>query len=204
MNFSSGVFQRAYIAATTYFGKSTLPFGTGVIAEASETRAKEASTLQAGLTARYQWYHITIPPLDSFFIREKPLGEQPFPVLHSLMSEKSLSLVFHDETAMFSWQMASYLKGKTEEEQTLITTTETYSFFHEKRKTLLSVTSGEAFIEMLLERDTEKDPAVIASFFTYLGIPGIQFMNAGNSRFLIFDAKKNSTITAIQRGQIQS
>jgi hypothetical protein len=196
----TGNTQQAFITAHDFFTTATLPFGTGVIAETTEEAAQTRSIRQPALRTKQHWYHILIPGTDCFFQLLKSLKEQPFPILHRLMSQKSLSALFYDEFAQFKWQLATFLKDKPEEEQQYITVSETHSFFHTQRELLLALPSGDSFISLLTGKNSEG--AIIASFFTYLEIAGIQFNDCGKSRFLLFDTRKSITITAIRREKI--
>jgi hypothetical protein len=191
--------QQAFITAADLFNKATFPFGTGVTAEATESAAQSRCVRQSVLRTKRHWYHILIPPEDFFFQLPKPLPSQPFPVLHRLMSQKSLSVLFYDEYAQFKWQLATFLNDKPEEERQLITDSETHSFFHKQRELILALPSGNSFISLLADRGKNNDATVFSSFFDYLGIDGIRFDDFGKTRFLIFNARRSITITSICR-----
>jgi hypothetical protein len=195
----TGNTQKAFIAATDFFTKAALPFGTGIIAETTERAARARSIRQPALRTKNQWYHILIPAADHFFHLQEPIKEQPFPVLHGFLSQKSLSALFYDELARFKWQLASFLKDRKEEEQERIAESETVLFFHKQRELLLALPSGDSFISLLSGRAGTDRGAVIASFFDFLGIAGIRFTDSGETRFLIVNAGKNAAITSIHR-----
>jgi hypothetical protein len=192
--------QQAFIAASGFFTAAVLPFGTGVIAERTEGAARIRSVRQSALRTKNQWYHILIPAPEYFLHLHTPLKEQPFPVLHRLLSQKSLSALFYDELAQFKWQLGIFLKDKPEEEKTAIGDSETVSFFHKQRERLLTLPSGDSFISLLAGKNNDK--TLTASFFDFLGIAGIQFTDSGETRFLIGNARKSITITAIRRDTI--
>jgi hypothetical protein len=198
----TGNTQKAFIAAGDLFTAVTLPFGTGVIAETTEEEAQKRSIRQPALLTKNQWYHLLIPGPDYFFRLHDPMNEQPFPVLHRLMSQESLSALFYDELAKFRWQLDTFLKDKPEEEKTSIADEETYTFFHQQREQLLLLPSGDSFISLLKSSAGNKADTLIASFFDYLGIAGIQYTDSGETRFLIGNARKSITITAIRRERI--
>jgi hypothetical protein len=198
----TGNTQRAFIAAHNLFIPAVLPFGTGVIAEITERAAQTRSIRQSALRTKHQWYHILIPPGDYFFRLAKPPKEQSFPVLHRLMSQKSLSVLFYDEYTRFQWQLATFLNDKPEAERPGISTGETHTFFHTQRELILALPSGDSFISLLAGRGMNKDSARITSFFDFLGIAGTQFDDSGETRFLIGNAGKSITITAIHREMI--
>jgi hypothetical protein len=93
--------QQAYIAAGDLFAGSAFPFGTGIIAETTEKAAQARSIRQTALLTKNQWYHILIPAAEYFLHLRTPLKEQPFPVLHRLMSQRSLLALFYDECSRF-------------------------------------------------------------------------------------------------------
>jgi hypothetical protein len=191
--------QRAFIAAADLFTGATLPFGTGVIAETTEEEARTRSIRQTALLTKNQWYHILIPAPEYFFHLQTPLKEQPFQVLHPLMSQKSLSALFYDGLAKFRWQLDTFLNDKPEEEKIHLADSETTSFLHQQREQLLALPSGTAFLSLLSQDGTKGDHRITASFFDYLGIAGIQFTDSGKTRFLISNARKSAAITAIRR-----
>jgi hypothetical protein len=196
----TGNTQRAFIAAHDFFTRAAFPFGTGIIAEATEKAAQAKSIRQSALLTKNQWYHLLIPAPEYFFHLHAPLKEQPFPVLHRLMSQKSLSALFYDEFAQFKWQLAAFLKDNPEEEQRLASDSEMYSSFHNLRERLLALPSGGSFMPLLTR--SNNDGAITASFFDFLGIAGIQFTDSGGTRFLIANARKNIAITSIHRERI--
>ncbi|MDR0601515.1 MAG: hypothetical protein LBG42_03970 [Treponema sp.] len=89
----TGNTQRAFIAANDFFTKATLPFGAGVIAETTEQAAQTRSIRQPSLRTKRQWYHILIPATEYFFHLHLSLQEQPYPVLHSLLSQNPFRFV---------------------------------------------------------------------------------------------------------------
>jgi hypothetical protein len=200
----TGNTQRAFIAAHNLFTGAALPFGTGVIAETAEEEAQARSIRQAALLTKNQWYHILIPAQEYFFQLHTPLKEQPFHVLHRLMSQKSLSALFYDGFTQFKWQLDTFLKDKPEEEKTSAANFETGAFFHRKREQLLALPSGDSFLSLLSPGGTNTGHGITASFFDYLEIAGIQFTGSGKPRFLISNARKSVTITAIRRERISS
>ena len=200
----TGNTQKAFIAASGLFAGATLPFGTGVIAETTERAAQTRSIRQSALRTKNQWYHILIPATDYFFHLRLSLQEQPYPVLHSLLPQKALSALFYDEFTRFKWQLAAFLKDRKEEEKELAADSETAAFFHQQREQILALPSGDSFISLLTERAGNNNGAVIASFFDFLGIAGIQFADSGETRFLIFNTAKNIAITSIHREKIKS
>ncbi|MDR0601516.1 MAG: hypothetical protein LBG42_03975 [Treponema sp.] len=107
--------------------------------------------------------------------------------------------MFYDEFTRFKWQLAAFVKDKTEVEKARITGLESVSFFHKKRELLLALPLGDSFVSLLTDRTANNCGDVITSFFNYLGIAGIQFTDSGETRFLIFNAGKSVTITAIRR-----
>ncbi|MDR1105785.1 MAG: hypothetical protein LBL44_05455, partial [Treponema sp.] len=195
----TGNTQKAFIAAHDLFTESTFPFGTGVIAETTERAAQVRSIRQPALLTKNQWYHILIPAPEYFLRLHTPLKEQPFPVLHRIMSKKSLSALFYDEYARFKWQLDTYLKDKPEEEKPAVADSETHAFFHQQREQLLALPSGNSFLELLSQNGMNSDHRIAASFFDYLEIAGIQFTDSGETRFLISNARKSVAITAIRR-----
>jgi hypothetical protein len=101
--------RTAFVSSRDFFAteKTALP-GTTVYAD--EDSAKSHSIERKGMIAGRQWYTVEIPAPDTFLCRAKPVAEQPFPALHRLLSQKSLSLLFTDELTIFRWQLSCYLK----------------------------------------------------------------------------------------------
>jgi hypothetical protein len=176
--------------------KQALP---GVTVYSDEERAKNRSTPRRGMITGKQWYTAEIPAADTFLCRAKPVTEQPFPVLHSLLSQKSLSLLFTGELTVFRWQLSCYLKDRRQEEAGVLSAEETLAFFHEKRNTLLGLASGETFINFVKEKATRKEPEVVPAYFSSLGISGILDEADGNMTFLIFNPRASIKILSIHR-----
>jgi hypothetical protein len=198
----TGNTQQAFIAAHDFFTGAALPFGTGVIAETTEWAAYEQSIRQPALLTKNQWYQILIPAPEQFLRLHTPLQEQPFPVLHRLLSQKSLTALFYDEYARFKRRPPASLSGRGEADKPFAGDSETYAFFHKKRELLLSLPSGDSFLSLFVRDGADGTRGIIASFFDFLGIAGIQFSDSGRTRFLISNARKSVTITAIRRGNI--
>jgi len=196
--------QKAYIAANLFFDTAILPFGTGIIVEAGVKAAQSKSIRQNGPGTKNQWYEVKIPHSANLFHWDISIREQPYPVLHNLMSQKSLSALFYDDFIQFKGQLNTFLKDKSDEEKNPLATTETISFFHSKRELLLALPSGESFFSLCTNIGKNFDKSVYASFFEYVDIPGIQFNESGETRFLIFNARKTIIITAIYRAKINT
>jgi hypothetical protein len=194
--------QKAYIAANQFFDTAILPFGAGVIVEANVKAAQAKSVRQNGPGTKNQWYEVKIPHSANLFHWDISIREQPYPVLHNLMSQKSLSAIFYDDFIQFKGQLNTFLKDKSDEEKEPLTTTETISFFHSRRELLLTLPSGESFFSLCNNNGINLDKSVYASFFEYVNIPGIQFTESGETRFFIFNARKTISITAIYRAKI--
>jgi hypothetical protein len=127
------------------------------------------------------------------------VAEQPFPALHRLLSQTSLSLLFTDELTVFRWQLSCYLKDSRPEEAELLSGGETTAFYHEKRNMLLSLASGEALASFVAEKAANKEPEALPAYFSALGISGIIDETAGNTVFLIFNARASIKILSIHR-----
>jgi hypothetical protein len=190
--------QTAFVSSCDLFSteKTALP---GVTVCSDEKTAKNRSMPRKSMIAGRQWYTVEIPAADTFIYRAKPIVEQPFPVLHSLLSQKSLSLLFTDELTVFTWQLSCYLKDKKPEEIAALTAEETAAFFHEKRNTLLSLPSGEALISFVRGKTAHKEPAVLPSYFSALGISGIIDGSDGSAMFHIFNPRASIKIISIHR-----
>jgi hypothetical protein len=141
----------------------------------------------------------SVPAPDTFLYRLKPVAEQPFPALHRFLSQTSLSLLFTDELTVFRWQLSCYLKDSKLEEAELLSDRETTAFYHEKRKMLLSFASGEALINFIVEKATNKEPEVLPAYFSAFGISGIIDETDGNAVFLIFNPRVSIKILSIHR-----
>jgi hypothetical protein len=176
--------------------KKALP---GVTVYFDEERAKNHSMPRKGMVAGKQWYTAEIPAADTFLCRAKPVAEQPFPVLHSLLSQTSLSVLFAEEFTVFRWQLSCYLKDKSQEEAGVLSTEETLAFFHEKRNTLLALASGETLLSSVREKATLKEPEVIPAYFSALNISGVIDETDGNTTFLIFNPRASIKILSIHR-----
>jgi hypothetical protein len=151
------------------------------------------------MIAGKQWYAAEIPAADTFLYRSKPVAEQPFPVLHSLLSQKSLSLLFTEELTVFRWQLSCYLKDKRPEEADLLSNEETAAFCHEKRNILLSLPTGEALISFVKEKAAYKTPEAVPAYFSALDISGTVDESDGNTTFLIFNPRASIKILSIHR-----
>ena len=171
----------------------------GVTVYSNEETAKNRSAQRKGMIAGKQWYAVEIPARDTFLYRTKPVAEQPFPGLHSLLSQKSLSLLFADELTVFDWQLSCYLKDKGPEETGSLTFEETTAFYHEKRNTLLCLTTGEALINFVAEKAARKEGEVLPAYFSALGISGILDETEGNTVFHIFNPRASIKIVSIHR-----
>jgi hypothetical protein len=190
--------QTAFLSSCDLFAaeKKALP---GVTVYADEEAARSHSIARKGMIAGKQWYAVEIPAPDTFLYRAKPAAEQPFPVLHSLMSQKSLSLLFADDLTVFNWQLSCYLKDKRPEEAAALSAGETAAFHHEKRTILLSLASGEALINFVSGKATRKGPEVLPAYFSALGISGILDEAEGNIVFRIFNPRASVKILSIHR-----
>jgi hypothetical protein len=198
MMFSFEKPQTAYVSSSDYFTaeKNALP---GVTVYSREERAKSRSMPRKGMLSGKQWYAAEIPAPDTFLYRTKPVTEQPFPVLHSLLSQKSLSLLFTDEFTVFRWQLSCYLKDKTPEEAEMLSNEETTAFYHEKRNTLLSLATGETLISFVKERAAPNIQEALPAYFSALDISGIIDETDGNTAFLIFNPRASIKILSIHR-----
>jgi hypothetical protein len=190
----------AYIAACRYFETAVLPIGRGVIAGLHRETALRDCVQRKNYRVQNQVFTVTVPSLDSFLSTIKPMRDQPYPVLHRIMSKEALSILYCDNLAVFQWQLASYCKEQPEEKRNAITIYETNSFFHEKRKTVLALPSGDDFIKLLVASNKTHDSAIVASYLSYFGVAGIQYGEESEGRLLIFDPRKSITITAVNRG----
>jgi hypothetical protein len=174
--------------------KTALP---GVTVYQDEKAAKNRSMPRKGMIAGRQWYAVEIPAVDTFLHRGKPVAEQPFPVLHRLLSQKSLSLLFTDELSVFAWQLSCYLKDKKPEEAAALAAEETAAFCHEKRNTLLSLPNGGALIDFVAGK--AKEPKALPSYFSAIGISGIIGGTDGNTMFHIFNPRASVKIISMHR-----
>jgi hypothetical protein len=199
MIFSSRKPQTAYVSSCDLFSteKKTIP---GVTVYPDEETAKNRSVPRTGMAAGRQWYTVEIPATDTFLCRAKPVPEQPFPALHSLLSQKSLSLLFTGELTVFSWQLSCYLNDKRPEEAAALTAEETAAFYHEKRNMLLSLPSGDAIISLVTGK--AKEPKMLPAYFSALGISGVIDETGGNITFLIFNPRASVRILSIHRDTI--
>jgi hypothetical protein len=161
--------------------------------------AKNHSTQRKGMITGKQWYTVEIPAVDTFIRPSKPVTEQPFPVLHSLLSQQSLSVLFAEELTVFRWQLSCYLKDKSHEEAGMLSNEEITAFFHDKRNTLLSLPTGKAVISFVREKAVEKKPEVAPAYFSALGISGIVDEADGRTTFLIFNPRASIRILSIHR-----
>jgi hypothetical protein len=189
----------AFIAAQAYFSKAVLPFGTGIVVSPDKEYAVKPAITRPYLHTKPQWYELTIPRPERFLRLDQSLPEQPFPLVHALMSNQALSLLFAGERALTTWQAASFAKTKIPEEQKKIIREETAAFYHTKRKHLLALPTVSALCRFILEQSNTKEPSVISAFLSRWGISGIRFDEAGEERILLFDPRKDSIITAIHR-----
>jgi hypothetical protein len=198
MIFSFAKPQTAYVSSSDYFTaeKKEIP---GVTVYSQEEKAKNRSIPRKGMIAGKQWYAVEIPAPDTFLYRAKPITEQPFPVLHGLLSQKSLSLLFADELTVFRWQLSCYLKEKRPEEAEIVSNEETTAFYHEKRNTLLSLATGEALVSFVKEKAAHKTREALPAYFSALDISGIADETDGNTAFLIFNPRASIKILAIHR-----
>jgi hypothetical protein len=190
--------QTAFVSSCDFFAaeKTTLP---GVTVYTDEEAAKSHSIARKGMIAGKQWYAVEIPAPDTFLCRAKPMAEQPFPVLHNLLSQRSLSLLFADECTVFRWQLSCYLKDKKPEEAANLTTEETAAFYHAKRNILLSLATGEALIDFVAGKVTQKKPEVLPAYFSALGISGLIDETDSNTAFRIFNPHVSIKIRSIHR-----
>jgi hypothetical protein len=190
--------QTAFVSSCDLFstGKKALP---GVTAYSDEERAKNRSTPRKGMIAGKQWYAAEIPAADTFLYRSKPVAEQPFPALHSLLSQPSLSVLFAGELTVFRWQLSCYLKDRRQDEAGALSAEETLAFFHEKRNALLALASSETLISFVREKATRKEPEVLPTYFSALGISGILDETDGDTTFLIFNPRASIKILSIHR-----
>jgi hypothetical protein len=193
--------QTAFVSSRDFFSteKTALP---GVTVYAGEEGARSHSIPRKGMIAGKQWYAVEIPAWDTFLYRAKPVAEQPFPALHSLLSQRSLSLLFADELTVFRWQLSCYLKDKKPEEAENLTGEEMTAFYHEKRNILLSLASGEAFINFAAKKAAHQEPEVLPTYFSALGISGLIDETAGNTVFRIFNPRISIKILSIHRDVI--
>jgi hypothetical protein len=193
--------QTAFVSPRDLFAaeKKALP---GVTVYSDEEAAKSRSIPRKGMTAGKQWYTVEIPAQDTFLYRSRPVAEQPFPVLHSLLSQKSLSLLFAGELAVFHWQLSCYLKDTKHEEAGSFGAGETAAFFNEKRNTVLSLETGEAFVNFAGGKTTRTEPDVLPAYFSALGISGILDDADGKLTFHIFNPRISIKILSIHRDTV--
>jgi hypothetical protein len=195
--------QTAYVSTADLFDeeKKTMP---GVTVYSREEAAKDRSVRRKGMAAGKQWYTVEIPPADTFLYRSKTLTEQPFPVLHSLLSQRSLSLLFHNELTLFQWQLSCYIKEQNPEEAAAAAAEETGFFYHEKRNALLSLDSGEALTGFIKQKAAYKGPEVLPAYFSALEISGILDEADGCTVFLVFNPRASLKIISIHRDTISN
>jgi hypothetical protein len=191
--------QTAFVSSCDLFSTEKKPL-PGVTVSSDEETAKNRSMPRKGMIAGKQWYTVEIPAVDTFLYRANSVTEQPFPVLHSLLSQKSLSLLFTDELAVFTWQLSCYLKDKKPEEIAALTAEETTAFCHEKRNTLLSLPSGDALINLVSGK--AKEPQAPPSYFSTIGISGVIDETTVGMTFLIFNPRASVKIISIHRDTI--
>jgi hypothetical protein len=193
--------QTAFLPSCDLFAaeKTALP---GVTVYADEEAARSHSIARTGMIAGKQWYAVEIPAPDTFLYRAKPAAEQPFPALHSILSQQSLSLLFAGDLTVFTWQLSCYLKDKRPEEAAILSANETAAFCHEKRNILLSLASGEALISFVAGKATIKEPEVLPAYFSALGISGLIDETDGNTVFLIFNPRASVKILSIHRDAV--
>jgi hypothetical protein len=198
MMFSFQKPQTVYVSPRDLFTteEKALP---GVTVYSDEEEAKSNSVQRKGMIAGKQWYTAEIPAADTFLYRTKPVAGQPFPVLHSLLSQKSLSLLFTDELVIFRWQLSCYLKDKKPEETEALSSEETAAFYHEKRNVLLSLPAGDALISFVKKRAAHKTREALPAYFSALGISGTVDEADGNTTFLIFNPRGSIKILSIHR-----
>jgi hypothetical protein len=198
MMFSFQKPQTAFLSSRDLFAaeKKALP---GVTVYADEEAARSHAVTRKGMIAGRQWYTVEIPAQDTFLYRAKPMAEQPFPALHSLLSQKSLSLLFADDLTIFRWQLSCYLTDKRPEEAAIFSAEETAAFYHEKRNILLSLASGEAIISFAREKAAHKAPQVLPAYFSALDVSGIIDEADGDTVFLIFNPRASIKILSIHR-----
>ncbi|MDR2071506.1 MAG: hypothetical protein LBP81_08860 [Treponema sp.] len=190
--------RTAFLSSCDLFATEKKPL-PGVTVYSDEETARSHSVRRNGMIAGKQWYAAEIPAADTFLYRSKPVAEQPFPVLHSLLSEKSLSMLFAEELTVFRWQLSCYLKDRRQEEAGVLSAEETLAFFHEKRNTLLALASGETLISFVKEKATRKEPEIVPAYFSALGISGIMDEADGNMTFLNFNPRASIKILSIHR-----
>jgi hypothetical protein len=198
MIFSLQNHQIAFLSSCDLFAveKKALP---GVTVYSDEETAKRHSVQHKGMLAGRQWHVVEIPAADTFLSWSRPVMEQPFPVLHSLLSQNSLSLLFTDELAVFQWQLSCYLMDKNPEEAETLSAEETTAFYHEKRNILLALDSCEALVNFVREKAAHTAREVIASFFSSLHISGITSGTDGTRVFVIFDPRASLRIISLRR-----
>jgi hypothetical protein len=173
----------------------------GVTVYSGEEAAKNRSIIRKRTAAGRQWYTVEIPAADTFLYRVKPAAEQPFPALHSLLSRKSLSLLFAGELALFNWQLSCYLKDQKPEEAGSLAAGETAAFYHEKRNTLLSLPSGDSLVSFVTGK-ARKEPEILPAYFSALGIAGLIEESGGETEFFVFNPRASVKIISIHRDTI--
>jgi hypothetical protein len=190
--------RAAFLSSCDLFTTEKKPM-PGVTVYSNEENARSLSVRLMGMIAGKQWYAAEIPAADTFLYWTKPVAEQPFPVLHSLLSERSLSTLFAEELTVFRWQLSCYLKDRRQEEAGMLSAEETLAFYHEKRNTLLALATREALINFVKEKATRKEPEVLAAYFSALNISGVIDEADGNTMFLIFNPRASLKILSIHR-----
>jgi hypothetical protein len=183
----------AYIAAHQYFSKTVLPFGTGIVVSPDQTYARRSAARRPYLRTKPQWYELAIPYPEQYLYLDRPLAEQPFPLVHALLSNRALAVLFAGERAFAA------LRTGTPEEQETITREETTAFYHRKREDMLALPTVSAFCDFILRQSVHGDPEIISAFLYFAGISGIRFHEAGEERLLVFDPRKDTVITAVRR-----
>jgi hypothetical protein len=190
--------QTVFLSSCDLFAveKQALP---GVTVYSDEERAKNRSMPRKGMITGKQRYTAEIPAADTFLYRSKPAAEQSFQVLHSLLSQPSLSVLFAEELTVFRWQLSCYLKDRRQDEAGVLSSEETLAFYHEKRNTLLALASGETLISFVREKAARKEPEVLPAYFSTFGVSGILDETDGNTTFLIFNPRASIKILSIHR-----
>jgi hypothetical protein len=146
--------KTAYVSAFHFFRPEPGAYGPCVAFYDDEEKAKYTTCRKARLDTRNQWYKTRIPSGDLFLALKKPMSLQPFPLLHALVREQALSLLFAGDFA-----------GVHEQDRRM--------FCHEKRARILSLPSAREYCSLVLKKLTSHAPEDVSRYLSSCGAAGI-------------------------------
>jgi hypothetical protein len=149
------------------------------------------------------WFSILIPLNDVIYDISRPPAGQNKAVQAGILDKEALQALYLDEIHEVQKRIDEYVMTLPEHDRLGAASYEISSFFEEKRKAILNIPTGRAFINLLNDKGRTHDSNMTAAYLYHCcGIKGISYKDIKGERILLFDAKNDIEITDIWRESI--